>query len=85
MEFNDLKGEIDMEKKYTERSKSVADKTYQYSDYYGDDQLSIGMSTTHEQVSDVYMEGTVDRAETTSNRDDYSDAEGIPRKRDDNK
>lgn len=74
-----------MEKKYTERSKSVADKTYQYSDYYRNEQLSKGMSTTHEQVSDVYMEGTIDRTETTSNRDDYRDVEGIPRKKEDNK
>lgn len=49
-----------MADKKTERSKSVADKTYQYSDYYKDDQLSQGMATSHEQVSDAYMEGTVE-------------------------
>lgn len=59
--------------KKTERSKSLADKTYQYSDYYKDDQLSQGMATSHEQVSDTYMEGTVD--------DQQQKQEKLPRKK----
>ena len=62
-----------MSDKKTERSKSVADKTYQYSDYYNDDQLSQGMATSHEQVSDTYMEGTVDDQQTKQ--------EKLPRKK----
>ncbi|MFD1337425.1 YozQ family protein [Oceanobacillus iheyensis] len=62
-----------MSDKKTERSKSVADKTYQYSDYYKDDQLSKGMATSHEQVSDTYMEGTVDDQQTKQ--------EKLPRKK----
>ncbi|MBS4172153.1 YozQ family protein [Bacillus sp. FJAT-49736] len=38
----------------------IADKTYDPSDYKGNSELSKGLATTHEQVSDVYVEGTVD-------------------------
>lgn len=39
---------------------NIADKTYQPSDYQSSSQLAQGLATTHEQVSDCYVEGTVD-------------------------
>ncbi|WP_249872270.1 YozQ family protein [Oceanobacillus saliphilus] len=69
-----------MEKKIKGKAKTVADKTYQYSDYYSNDQLSKGMAESHEQVSDAYMEGTVDRFEGKNGRDDHKDNEDLPRK-----
>jgi len=42
-------------------SKKVADRMYDASDYHRNDEVSEGMATTHEQVSDVYMEGTIER------------------------
>lgn len=63
------------------KKKTVAEKTFQHSDYYSNDQLSSGMAVTHEQVSDTYMEGTVDRKVSSKNeRDDHHDEESIPRK-----
>ncbi|WP_085993788.1 YozQ family protein [Oceanobacillus senegalensis] len=71
-----------MLKKSSGKAKTVAEKTYQYSDYYSNDQLSKGMAETHEQVSDTYMEGTVDRENNyTNSRDDNSDENSIPRKK----
>ncbi|WP_087973929.1 YozQ family protein [Oceanobacillus rekensis] len=69
-----------MDKKIDEKAKTVADKTYQYSDYYSNDQLSKGMAISHEQVSDTYMEGTIDRMEGKNDRDDHANSEEIPRK-----
>ncbi|RLL41738.1 DUF4025 domain-containing protein [Oceanobacillus piezotolerans] len=57
------------------KDKSIANRTYQYSDYYSDDDLSKGMAKTHEQVSDAYMEGTLDQ-DVTENRTE----ESFPRK-----
>lgn len=62
--------------KKTERSKSVADKTYQFSDYYKEDQLSQGMAMSHEQVSDTYMEGTIDDQQQKQQKQ-----EKLPRKK----
>ncbi|WP_067727768.1 YozQ family protein [Oceanobacillus damuensis] len=69
-----------MRKKVNEKAKTVADKTYQYSDYYSNDQLSRGMAESHEQVSDTYMEGTIDRMEGKNKRDDHEEGEKLPRK-----
>ncbi|MGJ9459189.1 YozQ family protein [Oceanobacillus sp. CF4.6] len=69
-----------MDKKINEKAKTVADKTYQYSDYYSNDQLSKGVAVSHEQVSDTYMEGTIDRLEGKNGRDDHAESEEIPRK-----
>ncbi|PKR86816.1 YozQ family protein [Heyndrickxia camelliae] len=41
-------------------STQIAGKTYSPSDYLSNSDLSKGLAMTHEQVSDVYMEGTVD-------------------------
>ncbi|MFC3041044.1 YozQ family protein [Virgibacillus xinjiangensis] len=38
----------------------VAEKIYAPDDYHSADDLSKGMAVTHEQVSDDYMEGTID-------------------------
>ncbi|WP_096200629.1 YozQ family protein [Bacillus sp. FJAT-45350] len=45
------------EKKQTEE---IADKTYEPAYYQSNDEIEQGLATTHEQVSDAYMEGTVD-------------------------
>ncbi len=37
----------------------IAGKTYEVEDYQSKDTLSSGLATTHEQVSDAYMEGEV--------------------------
>jgi hypothetical protein len=39
---------------------NLAARNYQVEDYQRSDQLSSGLATTHEQVSDSYMEGQVD-------------------------
>lgn len=70
-----------MPKKVIGKADSIAKKTYQYSDYFSNDQLDKGMATSHEQVSDTYMEGTIDRKSDTSNtRDDITGSPDIPRK-----
>jgi len=38
----------------------LAAKNYEVSDYQSNTELENGLAVTHEQVSDVYMEGTVD-------------------------
>ncbi|MGC5327625.1 YozQ family protein [Brevibacillus sp. SYSU BS000544] len=43
-----------------ESAKKLADKTYEPADYQSNDEVSKGLATTHEQVSDDYMEGTND-------------------------
>ncbi|HLO11672.1 MAG TPA: YozQ family protein [Pseudoneobacillus sp.] len=39
---------------------NLAGRDYQVEDYKRDDQLSSGLATTHEQVSDSYMVGETD-------------------------
>lgn len=39
---------------------NLAGRDYQVEDYKRDDQLSSGLATSHEQVSDSYMVGAVD-------------------------
>ncbi|MBN6187637.1 YozQ family protein [Aneurinibacillus sp. BA2021] len=41
-------------------SEKMGDRTYKISDYYTASQTSEGLAVTHEQVSDTYMEGTVE-------------------------
>jgi hypothetical protein len=41
-------------------SSTIAGRDYQVEDYKRDDQLSSGLATSHEQVSDSYMMGEVD-------------------------
>ncbi len=52
---------MDKNKKVSkEDAAKVAEKMYDPSDYDGKDQLSKGLAVTHEQVSDDYVEGTID-------------------------
>jgi hypothetical protein len=39
---------------------NLAGRYYEVEDYKRDDQLSSGLATSHEQVSDAYMEGDSD-------------------------
>ncbi|HZH59552.1 MAG TPA: YozQ family protein [Metabacillus sp.] len=48
-----------MKKNQNNESAKVAGKTYEVEDYKANDTLSSGLATTHEQVSDAYMEGEV--------------------------
>lgn len=43
-----------------ENAKKVAEKMYDVSDYQSNDPVDKGIAITHEQVSDDYMEGTID-------------------------
>ncbi|SFA85322.1 Protein of unknown function [Lentibacillus halodurans] len=42
-------------------SRNIAEKDYEPSQYRGSTQFEQGMAETHEQVSDDYKEGTIDR------------------------
>jgi hypothetical protein len=48
-----------MDKKNSIESTKIAGRVYQTDDYQKSDELSSGLATTHEQVSDAYMEGEV--------------------------
>lgn len=41
-------------------SREVAENSYDPSDYKSSKEIDKGLAITHEQVSDTYMEGTVD-------------------------
>jgi hypothetical protein len=48
-----------LKKKPLSESSKLAGRTYDVSDYQKNDQLSAGLATTHEQVSDAYVEGEI--------------------------
>ncbi len=48
-----------MEKDNQNNTKDLAGRYYEVEDYKREDQLSSGLATTHEQVSDSYMEGEI--------------------------
>jgi hypothetical protein len=48
-----------MNNKVSSDSTKLAGRTYDTSDYQKKDNLSSGLATTHEQVSDTYMEGEI--------------------------
>jgi hypothetical protein len=48
-----------MAKKIPSESTQLAGRQYDVSDYQKKDALSNGLATTHEQVSDTYMEGEI--------------------------
>ena len=54
----------------SENEKKVAEKTYDVSDYQSTDPVDQGLAITHEQVSDDYMEGTIDAKINKVNKDD---------------
>ena len=45
--------------KMNEEALKLAGRTYDVQDYKRKDTLSSGLATTHEQVSDAYMEGEI--------------------------
>ena len=49
-----------MNKKDKNGVTDIAGRYYETEDYNRNDQLSSGLATTHEQVSDAYMEGQAD-------------------------
>ncbi|MBM7553811.1 YozQ family protein [Thalassobacillus pellis] len=49
-----------MSNKREGKKQQIADKMYEAADYEKQDRLSKGLADTHEQVSDTYMEGTID-------------------------
>ncbi|MFD5852393.1 YozQ family protein [Cytobacillus pseudoceanisediminis] len=49
-----------MNKKDKNDGIDIAGRYYETEDYNRNDQLSSGLATTHEQVSDAYMEGQAD-------------------------
>lgn len=48
-----------MKDKLQNSTEDLAARHYQPEDYEKNDQLSSGLATTHEQVSDSYMEGEI--------------------------
>jgi hypothetical protein len=54
-----IKGVFILEKKDQNESTEIAGRTFDTSDYQKNDALSSGLATTHEQVSDTYMEGEI--------------------------
>jgi hypothetical protein len=48
-----------MDKRNTKDSTNIAGRIFHTDDYQKNDDLSSGLATTHEQVSDTYMEGEV--------------------------
>ncbi|GAE33758.1 YozQ family protein [Halalkalibacter akibai] len=49
-----------MTNKKTPKANEVAEQSYQPEDYQSTNEVEKGLATTHEQVSDVYVEGTID-------------------------
>jgi hypothetical protein len=70
------KGVLKMEKKEPQKSTEIAGRIYHTSDYQSNDALSQGLATTHEQVSDAYMEGEIGAVIDDVDGEDTS----IPRK-----
>ncbi|WP_247747345.1 YozQ family protein [Alkalihalobacillus sp. BA299] len=59
-----------------EHSKDVAENSYDPSDYKSSNETEKGLAFVHEQVSDSYVEGTIDgQIEETRNNADLGKAE----------
>jgi hypothetical protein len=66
---------IQLEKKSTNnKSADIAGRVFDTSDYQKEDALSSGLATTHEQVSDTYMEGEVGAVSDDANGQDTDNA-----------
>lgn len=48
-----------MDQQVPKESQEIAGRVYDPSDYQKNDELSSGLAETHEQFSDVYMEGEI--------------------------
>ncbi|MDQ0198820.1 YozQ family protein [Neobacillus ginsengisoli] len=57
-----------MDKRNLNENTEIAGRTFHPSDYQKDDSLSSGLATTHEQVSDTYMEGEIGVGTENSNK-----------------
>ncbi|KGM45859.1 YozQ family protein [Neobacillus niacini] len=57
----------------TTNSTDLAGRIYETSDYQKNDVLATGLSTTHEQASDSYMQGEIDPS-----TDDDLNAKDLP-------
>lgn len=66
-----------MSKERNQESLKLAGRYYKPEDYSGQDQLSSGLATTHEQASDTWTEGEIKAS--IDNTDDGKEIE-IPRK-----
>ncbi|MDR6121850.1 hypothetical protein QFZ87_001447 [Bacillus sp. SLBN-46] len=67
---------IQLEKKSTNnKSADIAGRVFDTSDYQKEDALSSGLATTHEQVSDTYMEGEIGTVSDDANGQDTDNAE----------
>lgn len=72
-----------MNNKTNNKSEKIAEKSYEPADYGSNDETDKGLAMTHEQVSDAYMEGTIDGSidQVDENGELKShDGEKIPRK-----
>lgn len=54
-----MEGDVHMDNKNNQDSSKLANRYYNPEDYKKTDQLSSGLATTHEQVSDSYTEGEI--------------------------
>lgn len=66
-----------MKRDHDKNNLKLAGRGYHTDDYNRQDELSSGLATTHEQVSDTYTEGEI--LATIDNTDDGKEIE-IPRK-----
>nr|WP_309867698.1 YozQ family protein [Bacillus sp. SLBN-46] len=67
---------MQLEKKSTNnKSADIAGRVFDTSDYQKEDALSSGLATTHEQVSDTYMEGEIGTVSDDANGQDTDNAE----------
>ncbi|MCH1627083.1 YozQ family protein [Ferdinandcohnia quinoae] len=48
-----------MKENNNKQANNLAGRHYKAEDYQKNDQVSSGLATTHEQVSDAYMEGEI--------------------------
>lgn len=70
-------------KETIENANKIAGKTYDVSDYKRKEESDKGMAITHEQVSDNYMEGTIDgKIDELNSKDELKthDGKAIQRK-----
>lgn len=65
-----------MKDKFQNNTDELAGRYYHTDDYKKNDELSSGLATTHEQVSDAYMEGEIKAVVDNANGQDIE----IPRK-----
>ncbi|MCC3355398.1 YozQ family protein [Bacillus sp. REN16] len=56
-----------MKEKLQNSTEGLAARHYQPEDYKKNDELSSGLATTHEQVSDSYMEGEIQASVNQTN------------------